>query len=677
MSAPKDRAELETILGMVTYLTRFAPNLATITVPLRDLLKKDVEFIWDDCHDTAFQKIKDVLTESPVLAFFDPEKQITLQVDASKYGLGATMLQEGRPVSYASKTLTQTEVGYAQIEKEMLAILFGCKRFHQYIYGKHVIVESDHKPLSSIAKKSLCSAPPRLQRILLQLQRYDLEIRFVSGVNIPVADTLSRKFLSDTYPELSDGLDLHIHTIISTIAVSDRKLEQVRQATRNDVQFQTLQQTILDGWPDTRKQCPSSILEFWNHRDELSTADDLIFRGQKIVIPACLRHEMTQKVHDSHMGVEKTLQRARDIMFWPRMTADITSHVLNCNVCLQYRKSNTKEPLVSHKIPDRPWQVVGTDVFAWDNKDYLVTVDYFSRYFEVDLLSSTSSISIIRKLKVIFSRHGIVEKLVCDNAAYYTSDAFSSFAKDWNFQVVHSSPLYPKSNGLAEKTVSIVKRIFKKAKDSNNDPYLAILEYRTTPLACGSSPSQLLMGRRLRSVLPCTNEQLKPQQIKLNDVREKLSYDREKQKTYHDRSSKKLPLLKIGDKVRVQLFDKLWKPALITDKHDDRSYILQTNDGGTYRRNRKFIHKTKDQTRENVELLPLQNSLTQPDVDSERTPTCQHDISNLPNCNESAESANISPEMTSSIKTDTGKYITRSGRQVNPNKYLSDPMWQK
>ena len=247
MDAPKDRSELETILGMVTYLTRFAPNLATLTAPLRNMLKKDVEFVWNESHYEAFQKIKDVLTDSPVLAYFNRKLDVTLQVDASKYGLGATLLQEGRPVSYASKTLTQTEIGYAQIEKEMLGILFGAKRFHEYIYGRRVTVESDAKPLSSIAKKPLSSAPLRLQRILLQLQRYDLDIKHVSGRDIPLADTLSRKFLPDTYPELSEGLDLHVHAVFSTISVSDRKLEQVRKATRNDVQFQTSVQFLTDG----------------------------------------------------------------------------------------------------------------------------------------------------------------------------------------------------------------------------------------------------------------------------------------------------------------------------------------------------------------------------------------------------------------------------------------------
>ena len=127
-----------------------------------------------------------------------------------------------------------------------------------------MVVESDAMLISSIAKKPLSAAPPRLQRILFQLQRYDLEIRHVSGRDLPVADTLSRKFMPETYPEFSEGLDLHVHTVMSTISVSDRKFEDVRQATRNGSQMQTLKQTIIDGWPETRKMCPTSIVEFWN-----------------------------------------------------------------------------------------------------------------------------------------------------------------------------------------------------------------------------------------------------------------------------------------------------------------------------------------------------------------------------------------------------------------------------
>ncbi len=142
MEPPKDKGELETVLGMINYLSKFAPGLSDVNAPLRQLLKESSEFVWDVQHDKAFKKMKELLTcePGPVLAYFDPHKELRLQVDASKYGLGAVLMQDGRPIAYSSKSLSESEINYAQIEKELFAILFGCKRFHQYIYGRQVVV---------------------------------------------------------------------------------------------------------------------------------------------------------------------------------------------------------------------------------------------------------------------------------------------------------------------------------------------------------------------------------------------------------------------------------------------------------------------------------------------------------------------------------------------------------
>ena len=657
MDVPKNRAELETYLGMVTYMTKFAPNLASVTNPLRELLKKDVEFEWNEPQENAFQEVKTILSSAPVLAFFE---LITIQCDASKNGLGSVLLQKGKPVVYASKSLTPAETNYAKIEKEMLAILFSCRRFHQYIYGKKVTVESDHKPLSSIMKKSLCNATPRLQRMLLELQKYDLDVHYVPGKDIPVGDLLSRKYLQDTSPELSESIDLHIHTVLSTIAISDRKLEQVRRMTSNDPQCQTLTKVILSEWPEMRSDCPSNILEFWNHRDELSVSENIIFRGQKIVIPRELRKEMLEILHTGHMGVEKCLSRAKDVMFWPKMTSDVIDHVLTCDICLKHRNSNTKEPLKYHQIPELPWQVIGIDLMTFDNDDYLITVDYFSRYLEVDLLTDNKSVSIIKKLKITFSRFGIPQKVISDNAMYFLSESFQKFARDWNFEHVTSSPLYSQSNGLVEKTVQTVKRIFKKAKESRKDRNMAILEYRTTPLKCGYSPSQLLMNRRLRTTLPAANTLLLPQAIDVKEVRRKLQNCHERQKKYFDRQSKPLKPLEVGNRVRVQ-FDKQWKPGNITDIHSDRFYIVQTDDGGIYRRNRKFLFKNKDQNEKSQSdhFQCLASSSENEHNSAKQLPE---------NLNKNGSGSNQQPP---------DVCVTRSGRTVKPNKYLIDPVWQK
>ncbi|XP_060582493.1 uncharacterized protein K02A2.6-like [Ruditapes philippinarum] len=472
------------------------------------------------------------MTKAPVLAYYDPKKPVTLQVDSSARGLGCTCLQDGKPIAFASKNLTPTERGYAQIEKETLAILHGLRRFKQYCYARHNKVESDSKPVVSVMKKEICRATPRLhvQRLLLQIQQFDIEVVHFSGKSIPVADTLSRHFVKDTYPELSDGLDVHVHTVINSLPVSDGKLQDLRLSTQQDSQFQTLKQTIIDGWPESRHECPNSILEFWNHRDELSTVNDIIFRSQTLVIPSSLRTEMINAVYVGHMVVNKTLNRAKDIMFWPDMVKQVTNHVLACPLCLTHRASNVKESINPHIVPKRPWQHIAADLFTLDGRDYLITADVYSNYFEVDALPETKSKTVIRKLTMHMARYGQVETLKSNNGPLLSSEEFQKFASDWNFKYVTSSPGYSRSNGFIEKMVSIAKKSMKKCHETKTDPYLAFLEYRNTPLNCGYSPAQLLMGRRLKSILPTTNEQLKPSFINYKSVKKSLQENKVTQK---------------------------------------------------------------------------------------------------------------------------------------------------
>ena len=267
MQPPTSKGELETVLGIINYLARFAPHLSEVNAPLRHLLKQDSEFVWDSNHDKVFMQMKELITHHPVLAYFDPQKELRLQVDASKCGLGAVMLQEGRPIAYASKSLNRTEENYAQIEKELYAVLFGCKCFHEYMYGRRVTVESDHKPLEAILRKTLAAAPPRLQRMILQLQKYNIHIFHHPGKDIPVADTLSRKSIEHQDNSLKESMEAQVHTLISSIPVSNNKLLEIKEATAQDAHLIALNRAIKDGWPDEWRKCPSNIQEYWNHRD--------------------------------------------------------------------------------------------------------------------------------------------------------------------------------------------------------------------------------------------------------------------------------------------------------------------------------------------------------------------------------------------------------------------------
>ena len=168
-------------------------------------------------------------------------------MDVSNSGLGAVLLQEGKPVACASRSLTSTEKNYAITEKELLAVLFGCERFHQYIYGNKTLVESDHKPLESVMKKPLPRAPARLQRMLLHPQRYDFQLSYKSGNKMVLADTLSRASLKDADPEISDEeLAAHIHMVYSNNEVTGTNLD-IRRATANDHVLAKLGEKIQNG----------------------------------------------------------------------------------------------------------------------------------------------------------------------------------------------------------------------------------------------------------------------------------------------------------------------------------------------------------------------------------------------------------------------------------------------
>ena len=189
---PTSKEDVRRLMGTVASFKDFIPDMSTTMCSIRQLLKKDVEFQWLPEHQQAVNKIKDVLSSEPVLRYYDPNKKVTIQADASSTGLGACLLQDRGPVAYASRALTETEQRWFQIEKELLAVTFAAEHFHHYIYGREVEVENDHKPLETIIRKPLQNASPRIQLMLLRLLRYRLNLKYVPGTKVCIADMLSR-----------------------------------------------------------------------------------------------------------------------------------------------------------------------------------------------------------------------------------------------------------------------------------------------------------------------------------------------------------------------------------------------------------------------------------------------------------------------------------------------------
>ena len=454
---PRNKKELQRFMGTVNYLGKFISNLSGINQPLRQLLEKNVEWHWEDSQKKSFNELKKAITTAPVLQFYDENEDVLLSVDSSKDALGACILQNGHPVAYASRALNKSEQNYAQIEKEMAAIVFGATKFHEYIYAKGPIhVETDHRPLESIFKKPLAQMPPRIQRMMLKVQKYDLRVHYKSGRELWIADTLSRACVSQDESPICDS-DYSIFSI-ENLPCSQRKLSELKEETLKDMELNILKDTVLRGWPENKKEINPRITHYWNFRDEISYFEGLMLKGEKVIIPKSMQKNVIEQIHQkSHLGINKCISRAKDVFYWQGMAAQIKDIVSQCAICNEFKSAQAKEPMIPHEIPSKPWEICATDLFELDKDTYIVLACYYSKFFEVKKIASSSSKSVINVLKENFSRWGIPKILKSDNGPAFASEQFKEFAENYGFEHVTSSPRYSKVWDLLKNMFKFVK----------------------------------------------------------------------------------------------------------------------------------------------------------------------------------------------------------------------------
>ena len=342
--------------------------------------------------------------------------------------------------------------------------------------------------------------------------------------------------------------------------------------------MQSIETICIQEWP-AKHLLKGPIKKYYPVFTELSVLDGLLLRGNRIIIPELLRDEVIKRLHTGHMGLTKTLDRAKAAVWWPGMSSQLKETVENCTVCSKER-SNRAEPLIPTPLPSRPWQCVGTDISEWRGQSYLLVVDYLSRYPEIARLSDATSKVVIEHMKSFFPRHGIPEEVRSDNGPQYSSAAFAKFASEYEFSHITSSPLHPQSNGEAERMVRTVKSLLKKA----TDPYLALLAYRATPLANGFSPSELLMGRQIRSVVPKLPHVLHPRVLPWKEIQTKEAIGKEDQKRRFDKRHATKVLKPLSEGTTVWVRDRREPGKVLQDESTPRSYRVQTQ-STTVRRN--------------------------------------------------------------------------------------------
>jgi hypothetical protein len=338
---------------------------------------------------------------------------------------------------------------------------------------------------------------------------------------------------------------------------------------------------------------------------------------------------------------------------------------------------------MAHDIPDRPWGKVGTDMFSFNGLDYLITVDYYSGFWEIDFLENTTAQTVVRKMKSQFSRYGIPDEVISDSAQQYVGVEFKKFARQWSFQHKTSSPYHHQSNGRAEAAVKSAKTLLRKAKLANSDPYLAMLEYRNTPSAeMETSPAQRLMQRRTKTLLPTTKNLLKP---KLNkQVMKQHAEKQEKHAKYYNSTAKDLPKLKKGDVVRIQpnRYKKEWQKAQVIREAGPRAYEVVTETGITLRRNRRYLRQTAEQyekKRPEPQDYDLDSGEVGTDSSTSKTVTQQRPARNMqqrPANTAQKETSSNQPgkqrAQTATTSSAAPQVATRAGRRTKKPRYLQD-----
>ena len=333
-------------------------------------------------------------------------------------------------------------------------------------------------------------------------------------------------------------------------------------------------------WPRSQKNVIFSARLYWNIRDTLYVADGIVFSDQRIVVPQSLQSQMLGLIHESQFGVEKSESRACELLYWPKIGADVERAIANCEMCIKYQNNQQREPMISHDILNEHFLKVDMDILTFKGKDYLVAVDYYSKYPELLPLPDKTASTIVEQCKSVFARHGIPTEIVSGNMPFLSNE-FLTFANTWGIKTTTSSQTYSQSNGQAERCVQTMKNVLKKAYELNRDPYLALLEYRNSAITgLKYSPAQILMSRRLRSKIPVATSLLSP---KIVDACADLTKLQSRQKYDYDRAnSKSLPPLREGD-VECYRKNKMWNKSVV-------SHVR--NEHGVLHKNRRHLYKT-------------------------------------------------------------------------------------
>lgn len=613
---PENDTEVRSFLGLVGYSSRFIPQFATLSEPLRRLTRKDTPFVFGAEQKRAFDNLKTALAKATTLAYFDKDAPTQVIADASPVGLGAVLVQKqdgnNVPVCYVSRSLTDCERRYSQTEREALGLVWACERLHPYLYGRQFDLVTDHKPLEVIygPRSKPCA---RIERWVLRLQPYDFKIVHIAGKN-NIADPLSR-LLSTNEKQVKHehGSDEYVRFVAVNATPRALTTREVEEESATDPELQDVREAIETGHFEKCK--PYAVIA-----GELCTVGYLVLRGTRIVLPQALRARALALAHEGHLGIVGTKQHLRTKVWWPGVDKAAERHCKLCHGCQIVARPDPPEPLKPTPLPNGPWRDVAIDLLGPlpTNHSILVVVDYFSRYYEYDVMTSTTSEKIIDSLESIFSRHGLPVTIKSDNGPQFRSEQFRLYCEENGITHNKTTPKYAQANGEVERqNASLMKRI-RIAQSDGLDwkkelrKYVTVYRSITHP-STNKSPAELLFNRKIRGKLPELLEANTDLEVCDRDNEQKA-----KSKLYADtRRGAQQSEIGVGDTVllRQDKTDKFTTtfnatPHKIVSRTGNK-VVVEAPTGARYARNTTFVKRYE--TEPNPETFQGETQAREPD----------------------------------------------------------------
>lgn len=547
---PKNLKSLRGFLGLTGYYRRFVQGYGKLAAPLTQLLKKD-SFLWSEQAQQAFEYLKSAMTKLPVLATPNFSLPFEVETEASGTGLGAVLMQEGRPIAYFSQKLSEKHQQSSVYERELMALVLAIKKWHHYLSDKPFIVKTDQKALKFLLEQRILA--PDQQKWVTKLMGYKFEIHYKPGKENRVADALSRR-----------GGELGLTAF--SVWHNDG-MEATEDEVMNDGELKEIAQRVIQG----RDVPPGYTMK----------RGSLFFEG-RLVLPrySPKRQELMREFHDSpfggHSGFLRTYKRLSSLVYWKGMKKDIQEYVAGCDVC-QRNKYATLSPaglLQPIPIPEAVWEDISMDFVGGlprSNRfdSILVVVDRLTKYGHFIPLTHPYEAKDVAKLFVreIIRLHGIPRSIISDRDKVFTSHFWRELFLMAGTTLRRSSSYHPETDGQTEvvnRCLETYLRCFAGTTPKKWSQMLPWAEYwynttyhgatRITPFKAlyGRDPPQLLRWTGQNTRFQEVDQQLRARDLLLDELKEHLLKAQERMKNQADKHRKEVEYKK-GEVVYLKL----------------------------------------------------------------------------------------------------------------------------